>query len=122
MKYRLKKDLPWFKAGTIIEAKDLNQEITESEMSIMDKDWFEPVEDRIELEQAIYNTLQPPDYYYVGKKNKEQFTPKELKSMEQDINGEKFSKGDMKDIANFAREGICRLWSDDTIFNEWLKK
>ena len=135
-KYRLLKDLPGFEKGAMFYV-NVNDRLLPLEPGPMDiafnftqkmfvrsdmKEWFGLVEDRIELKQAIYKKLQPPDYYYIRKKNNKEFTESEIELMEKALNGELFTKEDMID---FIKETYGHKINPNHVnryFNKWINK
>ena len=91
MNYKLKKDLPFYKKGeerTIKEWANLMQSPSESAFKIalesgdLDEQ-FEPIPERIELEQYFED-----DKYCIAKKDGKKFQPNERVLMEKAANGE----------------------------------
>ena len=138
VKYRLKRKLPGFEKGAMFYV-GVNDRLLPLEPGLMDmafnftkkmfemrsdmEDWFELVEeDRIELKQAIYKKLQPPDYYYIRKKNNKEFTESEIELMEKALNGELFTATDLTEFTQSVLDrGFKGSFDWSEVFDDWLK-
>jgi len=126
MKYRLKKDLPKSKAGTIIECDNMRIDPYGFIECKDHPDWFEPVEDRIKLHRGHSFVSKNPNE--LTRNDHKSFSLDEIKIMEQAINGELFTKEDIKEM---VREGVQWVHeqlnyrypiSYSELINEWIKE
>ena len=125
-KYRFKKNFLGFKKGEII---DVGGDVVNYPLYVnpeMFPDWFEPVEDRIELFLSV-------DRKSVFKMNGDEIKFKECLLMKQAvnlpqhlkdalINGELFTKGDMRDFENHIIDTILKEQSYIVPTNKWFDK
>ena len=147
MKYRLKKDLPGMKAGEIFtectDETELGFYVREPKKIgevrqvyhyeyVINSDWFEPIEERIELQ--IHNTANFEGsengvscIVFKKRLNEKYFEAGQMVKMEQAINGELFTKKDMIDFIVYFRNRTYLPQSGELIaqpgklFNDWLK-
>ena len=107
-KYKLKKDTPNLKAGSIFERNASSYHCKEhdfyykTEYVENNPEWFEPIPERIEL--VFCENKVGTKKVYLGKKSFDvfKFTRQEKNLMEKALNGELFTKEHMKDYANYA--------------------
>ena len=128
-KYKLKKDTPNLKAGSIFERNASSYHCKEhdfyykTEYVENNPEWFEPIPERIEL--VFCENKVGTKKVYLGKKSFEvfKFTPQEKDLCEKAINGELLDIDSLDDLdfALWYNSNKVDVITDDSLSGNYLK-